>query len=606
MGRLFARIPKLSVLCLALFLTILGARLWLINEFGSDLPFWDQWDLEGKSLYKPYFEGKLSQRVWVWFAPFAEHRPFFTRALSLGLLIANGQWDARLQMVVNAMMVAAIGCGVFLLCCIATQRRWSAAWCLIIGVIFVLPFGWQSTLAGFHSMYFFLLGFSIFAIWFLGIHPPWSLQWCVGCALGVCALFTITPGLLATSAVLGAILLRALREGRTGRRCFKDHWPTLVVCVGIPLLGLLLKPVVERDYALQAQSVTGFLKALAMGLAWPNHHTPILCLVNWLPFAVFVVAYLRGVTGDGKAERFSLGLGCWLLLLIAAIAFFRGGGRFEYRITKYMTFLGPGLLVNFLSMFIIHSSGVMKQIKFIIPRHAFAIWLLMNGIGLGLLTIHNFHRDLPSRKRSYDAQIVNVAAFVATDRIEHLTDKPRLAIPHPRAAFLAKILREPTIQKILPVSVRKPLRIVPTMNTTEVFREDGYDPAIPALPWQRVWGSYSVHESEGEFRALIRKRAGLPYLQFEIAGHLGQEDLSLITRDTQAGTTRAIVPPRSKGASWKPVHVRAPGAQYLLVATDNHAAKWFAFSEPKEMGALSVYAAIVAEYGSLVFLTGSI
>jgi len=375
--------------------------------------------------------------------------------------------------------------------------------------------------------------------------------------------------------------------------------------VGISFLGLLLKPVVERDDVLQAQSIMEFFQALARGLAWPNHHTPILCLVNWLPFAVFVVAYLRGVTGDGKAERFSVGLGCWLLLLIAAIAFFRGGDHFEYRITKYMTFLGPGLLVNFLSMFIIHSSGVMKQIKFIIPRHAFAIWLLMNGIGLGLLTVHNLHRDLPSRKWSYDAQVANVAAFVATGSMKHLNNKPRLSIPYPDATWLAKCLSDPTIRNILPVSVRKPLRIVPTMNTTEVFREDGYDPATPELLWQRVWGSYEASRiGTGEFRALISKRAGLPYLRFEIAGHLGQEDLSLIIRDTQAGTTRAIVPSRPKGASWKPVHVRAPGAQYLLVATDNHAAKWFAFSEPKEMGAFSVYAAVLTEYGPFMFLTG--
>lgn len=44
---------------LSIFFVGLGARLWLIQKFGTPLPFWDQWD-EVRVVFLPYFEGKLS------------------------------------------------------------------------------------------------------------------------------------------------------------------------------------------------------------------------------------------------------------------------------------------------------------------------------------------------------------------------------------------------------------------------------------------------------------------------------------------------------------------------------------------------------------------
>src|SRR5579859_2029662 len=95
-----------SALPLRLFLIIFGAKLLVIEKFGSDLPYWDQWDGEAGVVFMPYFEGRLgSANI---FAPHNEHRIVFTKLLSLGLMIWNGQWDARLQCVVNAALHAVI------------------------------------------------------------------------------------------------------------------------------------------------------------------------------------------------------------------------------------------------------------------------------------------------------------------------------------------------------------------------------------------------------------------------------------------------------------------------------------------------------------------
>ena len=39
----------------SLLLIGVGARLWLIHQCGTSLPFWDQWE-EARVVYSPYFE----------------------------------------------------------------------------------------------------------------------------------------------------------------------------------------------------------------------------------------------------------------------------------------------------------------------------------------------------------------------------------------------------------------------------------------------------------------------------------------------------------------------------------------------------------------------
>src|SRR5437016_3472021 len=84
------------------FLVIVGARLCLVADYGSSLPMYDQWDGEGATLFKPWRDGTL--RLVDFVAPHNEHRMLPSKLLALGLLRLNGQWDARLQMTVNAIL----------------------------------------------------------------------------------------------------------------------------------------------------------------------------------------------------------------------------------------------------------------------------------------------------------------------------------------------------------------------------------------------------------------------------------------------------------------------------------------------------------------------
>src|SRR5215471_14443296 len=99
----FLQSPHTLLSALALFLVVLGAHWWLIGEYGTDVPWLDQWDAE-PGLYQSWQTGTLN--IHAWFAPHNEHRIFFTRVLALGLFLLNRQWDPRLQMVVNAGLYA--------------------------------------------------------------------------------------------------------------------------------------------------------------------------------------------------------------------------------------------------------------------------------------------------------------------------------------------------------------------------------------------------------------------------------------------------------------------------------------------------------------------
>ena len=91
----------------ALFLVVLGAKLWVVELFGSPLPLWDQW-YEAGSFLVPWVEGHLTLADF--FAPDNEHRIVFTRLLDLIVIRLNGRWEPLLQMTVNAVIHASFAC----------------------------------------------------------------------------------------------------------------------------------------------------------------------------------------------------------------------------------------------------------------------------------------------------------------------------------------------------------------------------------------------------------------------------------------------------------------------------------------------------------------
>ena len=191
------------MLALALFCLVFGSKLAVIDRFGSDLPNWDQWDAEGAQMFLPYSQHRLG--FLDFFTPHNEHRVACTRALAFGLLLLNGQWDARLECVANAGLHSALALAIFLYGRALLGRRWRGVWFATVAALTALPIAWQNVLGGFHSQQYFLLWFSLAALALLLTAPPWTGRWWGGVACAALALFSMGSGLLAAG-VAAAVL----------------------------------------------------------------------------------------------------------------------------------------------------------------------------------------------------------------------------------------------------------------------------------------------------------------------------------------------------------------------------------------------------------------
>ena len=95
-----------ALICVAVVLAVLGAKLWIISRFGNPTPLNDEWDAQAVNLFIPYFDSTLSLQQLL--AAHNEHRVVTTRVVSLLLMAANGLWDPILEMIVNAGIVRVI------------------------------------------------------------------------------------------------------------------------------------------------------------------------------------------------------------------------------------------------------------------------------------------------------------------------------------------------------------------------------------------------------------------------------------------------------------------------------------------------------------------
>src|SRR5215831_9792768 len=191
---------RLAAWLFALFLVILGAKLWVIQLYGSPLPVWDQWS-EADRFFRPWVEGRLTWHDW--FAPHNEHRIVFTRLLDLSVIQLNGRWDTFLQMTINAAIHAGYACALTYCLWNFLGRKNIGLVCLLIVPFFTLPFAAENTVRGFDSQQYLVAIGSLATLLGLGFAPPGSRWWWLGLVTAILNLFTMTSGLLAPLAVAG-------------------------------------------------------------------------------------------------------------------------------------------------------------------------------------------------------------------------------------------------------------------------------------------------------------------------------------------------------------------------------------------------------------------
>jgi|GEM_PF-1949958 len=462
----------------AVFLTIFSSKLWLIDLYGSALPWWDQWVAEGWQLYIPFFNKTLVLKDL--FMAHCEHRIFVNRVMALLLLKLNGQWDAQLGMLFNAFLAAGIGAVLSAMSWNLSGKKNIAVICLFNALVFSLPFSWECSVLGFLGNYWLIL-FAIMAAWLLLRHDPPKAAWFAGLVFAGLSLVTMGSGFFAAAAVLAVFILRSFRRiaGRSGPLCTDDlhasfqpgppqlaarpclskaKWPDFVsmaLLLAIVIAGLFLKVNVPEHAVFRATNVRDLMFSFMQNMAWPNASLPWMTLIAWLPYLLLLLRYVFNRYNTSAAYEFPLAMGLWVAFQDFALAFSRSG----VITSRHTIFLCLALPVNFLAMILLlqaymspsnfrhnHGSSLMRHSLIIL----FLVWTGFAGHGLWKITDREQRANAEKYKINISQCEKNVREFVQTDNIDALQNKPLYAVPFPDPNALAMALRNAKIRPILP------------------------------------------------------------------------------------------------------------------------------------------------------------
>jgi hypothetical protein len=439
---------------LAMAAVILGAKLWLISAFASPTPFFDQWNGEAAWLFKPYVEGTF--RIGALLAAHNEHRILWSRLLDIVLLELNGRWDPIIEMTVNALLHVAALVGLVAMLGATLGRGERLALVVTTAILFALPFGWENTIAGFQSPFYFLLLFSL-ACFHCGVDAPaFSVRWWGAMALGVGAYFAMALGALTLVPLITVHALQMILCRRIGWR----EYVAITVGIAVVVLMLTTIPTVEHHAALRAHSIWQFASAFFEAIAWPLSvpvarfrppagwalllNLAAAVLVN-IPILTFTWTRARHHAGDRNTIWTYLLVGLWTAVQAASLAYGRAGGVLSAR---YLDLLTMSIILNLACLLkLVH-----LNVGYPINRAATAWGMAIVAI-VTVLSFVRLPREVLERWHYTQQQTSNISAFLATGDSAHLIEKPLLAIPYPSAEDLINLANDPSIRSILPEDI---------------------------------------------------------------------------------------------------------------------------------------------------------
>jgi hypothetical protein len=610
------RLQRLAWIALlaSLVLCVLGARWATVYRFGSDIPEWDEWDACAMHALLPYEEGReVVRELW---APHNEHRILPTKLLGLALVRLNGQWDQRVEAVCNAGLSTLFATGLLLWARRRVPSFFVPSLVLLIAFCWGLPLAWQNVLGGFHSPQFFLLGCALLCITLLTSSPQGSARWFIGLAGALVGLVSMGSGLIAPGIVLCLLLLAWWR----GDRRFREIALTLLLSLGLVLLGLAIKPQIPSEGASHAHSLREFLETVMKALRWPSPLPLPSFLLVWLPWAWLALRWLRGKPHDQHRTDglILLGLGTWVLLQCLASSLLRGAGSPEPS-SRYLDLLLLGSITNLLALaWLQRTHG--ERPRAWLPVGLSLAWLLLFGWGALNQATVSLRNDLPQLPPYFRASERSVRNYVMT-RDRHALETDR--IPYPNPDVLRDRLDVPYFRSILPVSCRQPLGSLtggegkgflagePAARETAA----GLPSSLRALGQGFSRGSYGAAGTAdtGEWRSHPFSTKS-PWLRIEMAGTLSDPGVRLELLDAATGAVLdRIQPIVTTGEDWRPAYVRNPGRPFLLRATDDSRFGWLAFGPPSEQAAgsqLAIRACLLSPWllaaSLLLFLAGTL
>ena len=563
-------VPAFGLAALALIL--FGIKLFVIGAYGNATPYWDQWSGEALRIYTPFLADRLGWAEML--APHCEHRIFASRLLAIGLLFANSVWNPLLQMVFNAALHVSVIC---LLAGLLTQvvgRRFLLAILAFCLMLFSWPYGWENTLTGFQSCFYFVLLFSIGSIWMVIDSAPFSPRWWAGTGLAVAAFLSLASGVFALAASAAVVATQYLLGTRTSRL----HLAAVLVLGGLFVFGLALTPTVAMHAPLKASTVAQLFHSWNRVMGWPIQVQILGPVLRNAPSVLFAAMMLRTRPPAADRRWFLLTLVLWMVGQGAVIAYGRAAGPLG---SRYMDLFAIDLLTNFSCMLVIVQERAAAW-RWAVP--AAAVWTVVVLGYFGADVHKHCGRDLQQRLETAQYQEFNTKNYVCTGDIRHLTDKPYLHVPYPQPDHLAVILDHPAVRTILPKNIGAPMEgSIIESGPGDVGIVDGYGPEVP-IPLARVWGTYGTERLATTGTASIEFAAAHRGYRVEIPV-AGQSQAKGVTLELeQDGKRQAIYAVGGGDAAWGIATAKVRGRPFTLHITDASPDAWIAVGSPVAVG----------------------
>jgi hypothetical protein len=553
-------LAALASACLAF-----GAKLILIRRYGSDVPFWDEWDAVGRVLLIPRAQGSLHAANFL--AHHNEHRIVLTRLLSYFLAVSNGQWDGLLEMTVNAAIHAGFCAALVVFAGRFVRGVRFAVAATLTTLLFCQAFDWENTLVGFQSQFYFL-EWSALGMFLLCI-PSRALsgRWWMGWLCGLVGLGTMASGFLAPMALLVVMILRGLIDRRWSRR---DTVAAAFLCA-LCIVGMISVTHVPGHDRYRAHSTMEWIAGVAALLSWPDSGWEAAFLVVQAPIFLLLVERVGSRRLSGN-EAILAALAAWTWLQIAAIA----NGRMNLSLAspRYTDVFAIGIFANGVALFLILRRGFGR----VRLGLAAAAWLALVATGLWRLDRDARMGTLDNLPALKSAERRHIKAFLSHGDLEDLKASPAAELPYPSASMLAGFLTADGINSMLPVGIRPPLELSPASGSGGFALSA--PASLPAGSGDRIWFA-----AKGPAKFVSRELIGsdLPFVHMEFCGSPDLDGSALHLESARVNLSPGGNPlsaDRWQTADFS-VSRELPSRLVVEIPPGDH---WLAFTEPIEMG----------------------
>ena len=452
------------LLMLAVFVSVLAARLLVVSLFASPLPFADEWDAGAAGLYKPYVTGNLSLANLL--APHNEHRFLTSRLLGLAEFELAGGWNVRFQMVVNAVLAAGLAARLLGILAPLVQVPRRLALATVTALTFALPIDLETSLMGMNAHFYLMILFSLAALLALIEAPVLGLKWWLGVLWSGLAYLSVASAALTPLAAVAVMLLQ-IASGV--RRLTWHQAASVLLLIAVTATMLFFVPSVAESVRFHAHSISEFVDALVAIAALPLI-TPLGLAVVQAPIVVHVWNTISQRRAASDPAWIAVAIAGWIAAQMVSIAYNRALSPLSSR------YLDIALLALPVSAAILLGVGDVRRLL----RAASAAWMFTICTVLTVETGFSSTRGMQWNLASLEQQRAIVTEFLATkDPAQILAGKATLSYPNPQR--LIEVLSDPVVQSLIPDEVQPAAPPAHLLDRGRLMLKGGFKQQIDGL-----------------------------------------------------------------------------------------------------------------------------